>query len=141
MKTIFKLFRKLLFPILLVLAMFFVGVRIMGFRPYVIETQSMEPDYPVNTLVYVHDIEFDKLAVGDVISYTNQANSTVTHRITAINKEDRFVQTKGDANEFEDILPAYSENIIGKVYFKIPYIGKIANQITQYFTERSGSIE
>lgn len=141
MKTIFKLFRKLLFPILLVLAMFFVGVRIMGFRPYVIETQSMEPDYPVNTLVYVHDIEFDKLTVGDVISYTNQANSTVTHRITAINKEDGFVQTKGDANEFEDILPVYSENIIGKVYFKIPYIGKIANQITQYFTERSGSIE
>lgn len=141
MKVKFKLFQRLIFPVLLVLAIFFAGIRIMGFQPYVIETQSMEPNYPVDALIYVHDIEFNELVVGDVISYTNQANLTVTHRITAINQEEGFVHTKGDANEFEDILPVYSENIIGKVYFKIPYIGKIASQITQYFTERSSSVE
>lgn len=145
MKIIFRLLKRVLFLVLLVAALLLAGLKVAGFKPYVIETQSMEPDYPVNTLVYVHSIDFNMLSVGDVITYTNQSNSAVTHRIVSINKDENLLHTKGDANEFEDIMPVYSENIIGKVYFKIPYIGKLSSEITQrlveLYSERSDLVE
>ena len=116
---------------LLILAVFFVGLRIVGFKPYNIETQSMEPTYPANTLIYVKEISFDDLIKGDIITYVNQSNSTVTHRIMSIDSDKRSVRTKGDANEFEDIMDVNEENIVGKVYFGIPLIGKLSGVVTR----------
>lgn len=130
MKIIFRIIRKLLLSALLILAVFFVGLRIAGFKPYNIETQSMEPTYPANTLIYVKGISFDDLIKGDIITYVNQSNSTVTHRIMSIDSDKRSVRTKGDANEFEDIMDVNEENIVGKVYFGIPLIGKLSGAVT-----------
>lgn len=131
MKIIFRIIKKLLLSALLILAVFFVGLRITGFKPYNIETQSMEPTYPVNTLVYIKEISFDDLSEGDVITYVNQSGTAVTHRIMAIDTNDRSVRTKGDANEFEDIMDVNEENIVGKVYFGIPLIGKLSGAVTR----------
>ena len=119
MKIIFRIIKKILLSALLILAVFFVGLRVTGFKPYNIETQSMEPDYPVNTLIYVKEVSFDDLSEGDVITYVNQSGTAVTHR------------TKGDANEFEDIMDVNEENIVGKVYFGIPLIGKPSGAVTR----------
>lgn len=131
MKIIFRIIKKLLLSALLILAVFFVGLRITGFKPYNIETQSMEPTYPVNTLVYIKEISFDDLSEGNVITYVNQSGTAVTHRIMAIDTNDRSVRTKGDANEFEDIMDVNEENIVGKVYFGIPLIGKLSGAVTR----------
>lgn len=131
MKIIFRIIRKLLLSALLILAVFFAGLRIAGFKPYNIETQSMEPTYPANTLIYVKEISFDDLIKGDIITYVNQSNSTVTHRIMSIDSDKRSVRTKGDANEFEDIMDVNEENIVGKVYFGIPLIGKLSGAVTR----------
>lgn len=130
---IFKLLKKIIFSLLLVAAILFAGLRLLGFSPFNIETKSMEPNYPVYTLVYVKNINFNEIKKGDVITYINQSGSFVTHRITSIDYTERSVRTKGDANEFEDIMPTYEENIVGKVYFKIPYLGKISSFITEKF--------
>lgn len=131
MKIIFRIIKKILLSALLILAVFFVGLRVTGFKPYNIETQSMEPDYPVNTLIYVKEVSFDDLSEGDVITYVNQSGTAVTHRIVAIDTNDRSVRTKGDANEFEDIMDVNEENIVGKVYFGIPLIGKLSGAVTR----------
>lgn len=131
MKIISRIIKKILLSALLILAVFFVGLRITGFKPYNIETQSMEPTYPVNTLVYIKEISFDDLSEGDVITYVNQSGTAVTHRIMAIDTNDRSVRTKGDANEFEDIMDVNEENIVGKVYFGIPLIGKLSGAVTR----------
>lgn len=131
MKIIFRIIKKILLSALLILAVFFVGLRVTGFKPYNIETQSMEPDYPVNTLIYVKEVSFDDLSEGDVITYVNQSGTAVTHRIVAIDTNDRSVRTKGDANEFEDIMDVNEENIVGKVYFGIPLIGKPSGAVTR----------
>lgn len=131
MKIIFRIIKKILLSALLILAVFFVGLRVTGFKPYNIETQSMEPDYPVNTLIYVKEVSFDDLSEGDVITYVNQSGTAVTHRIVAIDTNDRNVRTKGDANEFEDIMDVNEENIVGKVYFGIPLIGKLSGAVTR----------
>lgn len=131
MKIISRIIKKILLSALLILAVFFVGLRITGFKPYNIETQSMGPTYPVNTLVYIKEISFDDLSEGDVITYVNQSGTAVTHRIMAIDTNDRSVRTKGDANEFEDIMDVNEENIVGKVYFGIPLIGKLSGAVTR----------
>ena len=130
MRMMRKITKKILFSILLIFALLFVGTRVAGFKPYSVETESMTPEYPVDTLIYVREVQFDKLSEGDVITYVNQSGSTVTHRIVSIDKNDKSVRTKGDANEFEDIQSVFEENIVGKVYFGIPYVGKISNVIT-----------
>ena len=62
---------------------------------------------------------------GDVIVFT-QDNIRIVHRVVAvknINKEVRYY-TKGDANKEQD--PGYitKNNLMGKVLFKVKYIGK-----------------
>ena len=141
MKIIFRIIKKLLLSALLILAVFFVGLRIVGFKPYNIETQSMEPTYPANTLIYVKGISFDDLIKGDVITYVNQSNSTVTHRIMSIDSDKRSVRTKGDANEFEDIMDVNEENIVGKVYFGIPLSGAVTRTAETLLRERSKTNE
>ena len=127
--------------ILFVLAMATLIPRLAGLQPYNIETQSMAPEYASGTLIYVKKTDFDKLKPGDVITYVNPEGSAVTHRITEIDSEDRSLRTKGDANEFEDIMSVTEENIVGKVVFKIPHLGVVTefltNAVRSIFSERS----
>ena len=127
--------------ILFVLAMATLLPRLAGLQPYNIETQSMAPEYASGTLIYVKKTDFDKLKPGDVITYVNPEGSAVTHRITEIDNEDRSLRTKGDANEFEDIMSVAEENIVGKVVFKIPHLGVVTefltNAVRSIFSERS----
>ncbi len=121
-----KLFLKIATLILFVLAVFVVVIRLLGYTPYNIETVSMQPQYPPSTLVFVHKTDFENLKVDDVITYINSNNSFVTHRIVSINTNEKSVKTKGDSNDFEDIMPVYEENIIGKVCFKVPLLGVVS---------------
>ena len=127
--------------ILFVLAMAMLFPRLAGLQPYNIETQSMAPEYAAGTLIYVKKTDFDKLKPGDVITYVNPEGSAVTHRITEIDNEDRSLRTKGDANEFEDIMSVAEENIVGKVVFKVPRLGVVTefltNAVRSIFSERS----
>ena len=127
--------------ILFVLAMATLLPRLAGLQPYNIETQSMAPEYAAGTLIYVKKTDFDKLKPGDVITYVNPEGSAVTHRITEIDNEDRSLRTKGDANEFEDIMSVAEENIVGKVVFKVPRLGVVTefltNAVRSIFSERS----
>ena len=93
----------------------------------------MEPNFPPGTLLYVKKTEFNNIKIDDVITYVNEGGSTITHRVMSVDSDNQCVRTKGDANQYEDIMPVYQENIIGKVHFKIPYIGKISEAITEFY--------
>ncbi len=96
---------------------------IMGYRPVVVLTGSMEPTFPVGSVVYYHKCDFDELQVGDAITFKAE-DSLVTHRITTINGLSRTVVTKGDNNDTEDPVPVEEDEIAGKTTrFAIPYAG------------------
>jgi signal peptidase len=63
---------------------------------------------------------------GDVITFMEEENIVVTHRITEVihSGEHVMYKTKGDNNETEDLNPVLSENVMA-VYadFTIPYVG------------------
>ena len=109
------------------------GLRILGMDVFVVQSGSMEPEYPVGSLVYVRDVEPDELAEGDVITFQLGGGVRGTHRIIQVVSEDGGLafRTKGDANEEADNGLVYPEDIIGRVGFCLPYLGYLTVYIQQ----------
>lgn len=120
-----------------VIAVALVGLRLAGFRTFTVMSGSMEPGYPVGSLIYVKPVNYQDLKVGDVISYVASDDKTVvTHRIVDIevDKADSSVRrfkTQGDANAAADSKSVHYKNVLGTPIVMIPLIGYIAHNIQQ----------
>ena len=96
--------------------------KFFGYEIYSIVSGSMRPEYPVDTVVYVKDMEPAQVEEGDVIAFVRE-NSIVVHRVVQNRTvEARFI-TKGDANEINDIDPVPYDNMVGRVEKKFPVAG------------------
>lgn len=117
-----------------VLAVALVGVRLVGLRPFVVLSGSMEPTYPVGALIYVKKVDYKTLSVGDAITFMMDEDTVVTHRIIEILPDDtepdtlRFV-TQGDANDAPDGSTVHYKNILGKPVLAVPGLGYLADCI------------
>ena len=98
---------------------------------YTIISPSMTPNINVYDVVVTTKTNTSKLKVGDIISfYTNEVNVnglTITHRIYQIGEQDdgRYFKTKGDYNQYVDKWTVRESDIVGKVLFKIPQLGRV----------------
>lgn len=96
---------------------------IAGYRPVIVLSGSMEPNYPVGCITYYHPCDFSELQAGDAVTF-NAGDSMVTHRIVKKNELSGNVETKGDNNPTQDPNPVDMNDIVGKtVEFKIPFAG------------------
>lgn len=100
-----------------------------GVQAFNVISGSMEPTISVGSIVYVRNVEFEELSKGDVIAFESGA-SVVTHRIVEINKEDKLITTKGDANNTEDFNPVSYTNVIGRMIAHFPIYGTIVAWLT-----------
>ncbi len=100
---------------------------IFDIRSFVVLSGSMQPIFPVGSMVY--GVPQSEYKAGDIITFTNKAGENVTHRITTINKKNNQITftTKGDANNTSDQTPVTKDKIIGKIFFFVPYIGLLVN--------------
>ena len=134
MKKIVNIFSTVLLVIVISLAGMLVVPKVFGADPYTVLSGSMEPTYHVGSVIYVVDVDPNKLKVGDPLTYVIGGGTVVTHRIVDIVSDEdnptqiRF-QTKGDNNNTEDGALVRPENIIGKPIFSIPLLGYIAHYI------------
>jgi len=133
-KQIWNTITTVLVVVVVILALILVGARLFGLQVYSVLSGSMEPEYPVGSLIYVRKVDYRELKVGDPITYLLDENTVVTHRIIEVltDEEDpatvRFF-TQGDANDSPDAKSVHYRNIIGKPVFKIPYMGYVSNYI------------
>ena len=104
------------------------------FSTYVIVSPSMVPTIKINDAIVIKREDNDNYKVGDVITFTtddaNYEDMHVTHRI--VNKQNledgsSIYTTKGDNNMVIDPFSVKTDNIQGKVLFKVPKIGYIKN--------------
>lgn len=96
---------------------------VAGYRPVIVLSGSMEPNYHVGCVTYYHSCDFTDLQVGDVITF-EASGAMVTHRIIKINGLSGNVETKGDSNPTQDPNPVEASEIVGKtVNFQIPFAG------------------
>jgi len=112
------------------------GVRILGFDVFGVLTGSMEPTYPVGSLIYVKPVDAQDLRVNDVITFSVTPGVIATHRIVEVVPDEnnplvtRF-RTKGDANNDVDAALVSAGNIVGKVMFSVPALGQVASYIQE----------
>ena len=130
-----------LVAIVVLIAVLLMGAKIIGLKTYSVISPSMKPAYNVGDLVYVKSVDHESIEdlksikAGDPITFLLDENLTVaTHRVidVELNNEDiqksRFY-TKGDANETPDSNPVLYGNIVGKVVFKLPLLGYVADWV------------
>ena len=125
MKILNYLFKGLSWIVIAVIVMYMAiaAPLIMGVRPVVVLTGSMQPTFPVGSIVYYHKCAFEDLQEGDPITFKAE-DALVTHRITTVNGISRTVVTKGDNNPTEDPAPVEENQIVGKTTkFAIPFAG------------------
>ena len=95
---------------------------VVGWKPYIVESCSMESAIHTGRLVFVDTkYAFSNVEVGDVISFTRVDGKAVTHRVVSM--EDDLLETKGDANKVSDGFTTNEENFIGKSIFSVPGLG------------------
>ena len=133
-KKIWNAFTTVLVALVVVLAILLAGVRLFGLQVYTVLSGSMEPTYPVGSLIYVKKVDPASIEVGDAITFALSATTTATHRVIAITADEadpsalRF-QTKGDANDAPDAGLVHEQNVLGKPVFSIPLLGYAAAYI------------
>ena len=102
------------------------------FGTYLIVSPSMVPTIGVNDAIVIKRLDNDQYDVGDIVTFiSNDANYKgllVTHRIVnkeSVGSKESIYTTKGDNNYVEDPTYVKTDNIYGKVLFKIPKVGYI----------------
>jgi len=133
-KKIWNWFTTVLVAVVVILALFLVGARLIGLQVFTVLSGSMEPTYHVGSLIYVKDVDPYELESGEVITFMLDEDTVATHRIVDVVPDEndstvvRF-KTKGDANEAEDGSLVHYKNVIGSPVFTIPQLGYVANYI------------
>ncbi len=102
--------------------------RVFRLDIYEVASESMEPEYPEGSLIYVRGCDADDIEEDDVITFTlgSDTDYVMTHRVARVGKEERVFYTKGDANEVEDAESVSFDRVIGRPVLCIPHLGRIA---------------
>lgn len=114
--------------VVVMLALCVVIPKIGAATPYTILTSSMEPTLPPGTLVVSKPATPTAIDIGDVITFQIESGkpTVATHRVIAISAEQdgtpRF-HTQGDANDTPDAKTVRPEQIKGKSWYQVPYLG------------------
>lgn len=98
--------------------------KLFGVEIYEVISESMEPEIPVGSAVYVKETEPETLAEGEIIAF-QRGDSLITHRIVENKVQERELITKGDANNREDVAPVAYADVVGRVEVHIPVLGTV----------------
>merc|ERR1711879_1026460 len=120
----------------------------IGFRTFIISSDSMDPVLEVNDLVVIKHVEPEELEVGDIITFKTYLSEIgqygyVTHYLVAldeVNGETVYI-TQGERH-YSDLTdtfyPADGERIYitddlieGRLFFSIPKLGYVRYLITE----------
>lgn len=107
------------------------------FGAYIIISNSMVPHINVNDAVVTMRVSEKNIKVNDVITFISKEIETrgtpITHRVVGIvyddnnNKKILGYRTKGDHNNANDFAIIKPNEVLGKVYLRIPFVGYVRN--------------
>lgn len=119
-------------------------VKVFGFKPYVVITESMVPVLDVNDLVVVRRFKPDQAEVGDIITFEadidyNDTKEVVTHYIYSIVEVDDtyYIRTNRHFEEGRTVVPdtwnLTQDDVLGTYWFQIPLLGYVTEFIRSPF--------
>lgn len=114
--------------LLLPVATFLIASVLLGWRLEAVETGSMEPIYPVGSLVVVRPVDPSDVRVGMAIAFAPDDGPTlVTHRVVEVINQPSGLsfRTKGDANATADPHPVPARAVRGRAAWAVPRLGTV----------------
>lgn len=116
--------------VLAVLTLLLAFPGLLGIHPLLVQSRSMEPEYPRGSVIYVRRAEPERLTEGTVVTfYLPDKETLVTHRIVRVDPNQEEIYTKGDANELEDKAATPYSSIVGIPLLCIPGLGYLAGYL------------
>jgi signal peptidase len=108
---------------------------LFGWREYTVLSRSMEPELPVQSVVFVHESDPKDIHIGDIITFVQKDGRVITHRV--VNRLENYKEagqtafrTKGDANPSVDNEIVLASNVRGIVRLHINELGYIFHYIS-----------
>lgn len=107
----------------------------VGGMPLTVLSGSMEPTYSPGDLVVVKPTPAEEIRVGEVMTYQLRSGEPirVTHRVISrsagTSGETTFI-TQGDHNTAPDEAPVREVQVVGTVWYHIPWLGWINHAIS-----------
>ena len=111
------------FLIIVILGIWF-AIGIFPIKPVAIASGSMEKELYTGDIAIIKKCNANDVEVGDIIEYQMEGY-TVIHRIMEKKqkKGEYFFVTKGDNNDTKDEKEVSESQLIGKMIFKVKYLG------------------
>lgn len=133
MKRFFHITGSVLLALLILICIPFTVPKAFGLSIYEVITDSMTPDYPVGSVIYVETEQPENIKVDDVITFSigTDTSQVMTHRVVAIDYENQTFTTKGDANKDVDVSPVAFQRLLGKPVYCIGHMGALV-QLFEY---------
>lgn len=107
---------------------------ILGFRTYVIASNSMAPVLKYGDVILIKEINYDDIKVNDIITYKGISGEfkgkVITHRVIDIvyNEDTKVLKTKGEANDGID-PDVHESQVYGKLVYKFVLISLISKVV------------
>jgi signal peptidase len=99
-----------------------------GIQALVVQSGSMEPSIHTKSIVFVAPV--NAYSLDDVITFKQSGRNQVlvTHRVVGLStSQPTLFTTKGDANEEADAETVPLQDVVGKVIFSVPMLGRIVS--------------
>lgn len=91
---------------------------LLGYKPFILVSPSMEPLYTKGSLVWADTRPtLDEIEIGDVLVYRASSGNLVMHRLVG----EGLLQ--GDANNVAQEVELSKTNYVGRVAFSLPWLG------------------
>lgn len=91
---------------------------ILGYKPFILVSPSMEPLYTKGSLVWADTrVGVEDIEVGDVLVYRAPSGNLVMHRLVG----EGLLQ--GDANNVAQEVALDKTNYVGRTAFSLPWLG------------------
>lgn len=89
-------------------------VYIFGYKPFIVASASMEPEYKTNSFVLIKRVNMDSIAVGQTVAFRSEimSDNVVFHRVVDVTEAG--LVTKGDSNDHEDSVAVTKDRFIGR---------------------------
>lgn len=108
--------------------LFFVPT-LFGVKLLNIESGSMKRVYPIGTLVWAFPTKYEKIDVGDDVTYALETGKPVTHRVIAMDKANMTLTVQGtDNSAFSEIIRY--DQVVGVIRFHVKRIGPAMAKIS-----------
>jgi signal peptidase len=124
----------LLALVILAMVSFFLAPHFLGMSFFTIYGGSMMPTIPIGSVVAVKSVEASAIKVGDIIAFRTgtEVDKVVTHRVVEVSNGGGALSfhTAGDSNADPDGNAVLAENVVGKVWFHVPFLGYLSSFVT-----------